>query len=300
MPAEQQQASPQGQPQTPEGLRQTPVRPPGKERTWTEGRAVVAVLQSHPSLQLGQEDFDAGSLSRQQLVQQAPHVGHHCCCFGNPGQRCVGEHRIKAPRWKLGTHQMACVRLQVHVAVSPSQSRHPARSTPSTLQPQAAMWAVSVPSPQPRSSTRSPGWGSKSPITHGQAPGRKHPSACRTRDPNAVGQHPWGPAQVSGIAARLWFSCSAIHSMISAERLVLLPMEPMAKIGADEAATPKDIIIASENSAPTSPPNRIKAATTWQNAPALLPLELTSFDVRSPWTWLEVEPEELEGKLFSG
>lgn len=88
--------------------------------------------------------------------------------------------------------------------------------------------------------------------------------------------------------------------MISAERLVLLAMEPMAKIGADEAATPKDIIIAPENSAPTSPPNRIKAATTWQNAPALLPLELTSFDFRSPWTWLGVEPEELEGKLFSG
>ena len=144
------------------------------------------------------------------------------------------------------------------------------------------------------------GVGPKAPSSHGPAPGHKQPSAHGTQDPNVVGQRPWGSAQVSGVAARLRFSCSATHSMILAERLVLLAMEPMAKISADEAATPKDIIIAPENSAPTSPPNRIKAATTWQNAPVLLPLELTSFDVRSPWTWLGVETEELEGKLFSG
>ena len=118
MPAEQQQASPQGQPQTPEGLRQPQSgRTVGEDLDkGIEGRAVAAVLHSHPWLQLGQEGFDAGSLSRQQLVQQGEEVGSSWCgdC------QCAGGDPLPSPQPRSSTRSPGC------------RSKSPIKSRPSS------------------------------------------------------------------------------------------------------------------------------------------------------------------------
>ena len=111
-----------------------------------EGRRTVARLPAPPPNQ------------STTITEEAPYIDNHWCGFRIQGSTALENTASKRP---AGSSEPIKWRASACSAGSPCRrvaSTKPAsRSTPNTVQPQAAMWGVSVPSPQPRSSTRCPG-----------------------------------------------------------------------------------------------------------------------------------------------